>query len=124
MAAYSDTTNEVLALAFDRLRTSVSSGLLEGLKGLAAEGRLHEVEAVRALLDEEEAIRPLYEVDGVKRGLDGWAKATGIPKTTLYHRVVVRGRPMAEALAKGTPGQRKAQSDAPAPEPADCETGV
>jgi hypothetical protein len=52
-AAYSDTTNEVLTLAFERLRGTIPALLLDKLKGLAAEGRLDNVLAVKALLDEE-----------------------------------------------------------------------
>ena len=48
----------------------------------------------------------LYAVDGVERTLADWARASGISKTTLHHRVVVRGMGMPEALAleQGTRG--------------------
>ncbi len=43
----------------------------------------------------------VYEVDGVEKTLDAWAVASGIPKTTLYYRVVTTEMPMPEALALG-----------------------
>jgi hypothetical protein len=42
-----------------------------------------------------------YTVDGVTRTLDAWAAASGIPKTTLYYRVVTMGSSMPDALAVG-----------------------
>ena len=50
MAAYSDTTNEVLTLAFERLRGSIPDDLIGQLKGLAANDRL-DAASVKALLD-------------------------------------------------------------------------
>jgi hypothetical protein len=57
------------------------------------------------------------------KSLDAWARAEGIPKTTLYHRVVVRGLSMAEALALGPSTRRKRQIRSERP-PIDCETGL
>jgi hypothetical protein len=51
MSAYSDTTTEVLDLAFEKLRGSIADDILEQLRQLAAEGRLHDVSAVKALLE-------------------------------------------------------------------------
>jgi hypothetical protein len=53
MAAYSDTTAEVLALAFDNLRGTIPDEVLEHLRKLAAEGRLDDLSAVKALLEVE-----------------------------------------------------------------------
>ena len=52
--------------------------------------------------------RVIYEVAGVERTLVEWADSSGISKTTLFHRVVTSGMPMADALAvgKGTKGKR------------------
>ncbi len=61
----------------------------------------------------------LYKVNGDVMSLDAWADGAGIPKGTLYYRVVTRGMPMAEALKKGTPGQRRASKPAPP-----CDGGV
>jgi integrase len=44
--------------------------------------------------------RALYEVRGIERTLTEWAFASGISKTTLFHRIRV-GMSMAEALALG-----------------------
>jgi len=54
---------------------------------------------------------PTYEVGGESHTLDGWAKKSGIAKSTLYWRVVTRGLSMREALAKGRgPGRPAAES--------------
>jgi hypothetical protein len=46
-----------------------------------------------------------HEVDGIRRTLTEWAAASGIPKTTLHHRVT-RGLSMAEAVGKGRSNAR------------------
>jgi hypothetical protein len=53
MATYSDTTSEVLTLAFEKLRGSIPDHVLEQLKQLAADGRLDDVSTVKALLEVE-----------------------------------------------------------------------
>jgi hypothetical protein len=56
----------------------------------------------------------LYEVEGVARHLDDWAKTSHISKTTLFHRVVKCGMAMDAALAMGKGDQGEA--------PAHCGT--
>ena len=68
-------------------------------------------------------VATLYEAGGVRKTLDSWAKESGIPKTTLFYRVVTRRMPMEEALAKGTPGRRKPPSP-PEGRSGECDTGV
>lgn len=53
----------------------------------------------------------LYEVDGVERSLLEWARVSGVPKTTLFHRVVTSGMTMTEVLkwGRGTGGKRLPQ---------------
>ncbi len=54
---------------------------------------------------------PTYEIDGVALTLDGWAKRSGIAKSTLYWRVITAGHSMREALAMGAgPGRVSRQS--------------
>jgi hypothetical protein len=45
--------------------------------------------------------------------LDQWAKAHGIPKSTLYSRVVERGMTMADALKLGSRNEAAAASELP-----------
>jgi hypothetical protein len=47
-----------------------------------------------------------HEVDGVVKTIDGWAIESGIPKSTLYWRVVTRGVPMKQALVMGSASRR------------------
>ena len=63
--------------------------------------------------------RVIYEVGGVERTLVEWADSSGISKTTLFHRVVTSGLPMADALAvgKGTKGKRLPGTATAAPVP-------
>ena len=63
--------------------------------------------------------RVTYEVGGVERTLVEWADSSGISKTTLFHRVVTSGMPMADALAvgKGTKGKRLPGTATAAPVP-------
>jgi hypothetical protein len=44
--------------------------------------------------------RHVFEVDGVIKTLDTWSKVSGIPKTTLHHRVMTKGMSMKDALAR------------------------
>ena len=53
-----------------------------------------------------------YTVGGETLTLDGWAKKSGISKSTLYWRVILRGWPMPEALSKG-PGLAKTAAKSP-----------
>lgn len=43
----------------------------------------------------------LLDVDGVGRTLTEWSEMSGIPKTTLHHRVVTRGMTMTDAIRVG-----------------------
>jgi integrase len=112
--------------------------------------KAHKARGARKLVDtikklpEPKSGRVLYEVAGVRRTLGGWATITGIAKTTLHHRVVTSGMPLADALALGrgtkgrplmtasaarTPGSATSQiaplrpSSCPAYEP-HCRTGA
>jgi integrase len=52
-----------------------------------------------------------YRVGAETLSLDAWAKKSGIAKGTLYWRVVLRGLPMRDALARGPgPGRPAAKS--------------
>jgi hypothetical protein len=69
----------------------------------------------------------LYQVDGLERSLAEWATVSGIPKTTLFHRVVTSGMTMDEALAlgRGTRGKRLPQiSPCAGFDSTDCRTGA
>jgi hypothetical protein len=59
----------------------------------------------------------------VTKTLDASAKAEGIPKGTLYYRVVVKELSMAAALALG-PSTRKTRAIRSESASDDCETGV
>lgn len=52
MAAYSDTTNEVLELAFDNLRGAVPHQLLAELKRLTRDGKLDDLAALKKAIAE------------------------------------------------------------------------
>jgi hypothetical protein len=64
-----------------------------------------------------------YEVDGIKKSLDAWAEESGIPKTTLFHRVTVQGLSMADALALGRSTQKHRRARVRDALP-DCDNGV
>jgi integrase len=65
-----------------------------------------------------------FEVGGTKKSLDAWADESGIPKTTLFYRVTVKGLSMAEALALGMSKKKKKRQPHARPASDDCETGV
>jgi hypothetical protein len=58
-----------------------------------------------------------YKVDCDERTLAQWARARGIPKNTLHHRVVTLDMTMERALALG-----KGRGDSSAPPPASSES--
>jgi hypothetical protein len=77
----------------------------------------------------------LLDADGVGRTLTDWSELSGIPKTTLHHRVVTRGMTMSDAIALGranypkrAPSSARAsergEAKPPSESPADCDTGV
>ncbi len=49
----------------------------------------------------EPHVPEVHEVDGRALTLDAWARLSGIPKSTLYFRVVLNGITMKQALAMG-----------------------
>jgi integrase len=88
------------------------------------------VETLRDIPEPRQTIA-LLDVDGVGRTLTEWSEASGIPKTTLHHRVVTRGMTVANAIALGranyskrTPTSTRASARTAAAPPVDCETGV
>jgi hypothetical protein len=77
----------------------------------------------------------LLDADGIGRTLTDWSEASGIPKSTLHHRVVTRGMTTADAIALGpanypkrAPSSARAsartEAESPFEFPANCETGV
>jgi integrase len=68
---------------------------------LAQRGVRKSVELIEHI-PEPKAGRVLYAVRGESRTLAQWASASGIPKTTLYSRVVERGMTMAKAIKLGS----------------------
>jgi hypothetical protein len=79
-------------------------------RAINARGKKKMVKTIRALPEPKQQV--LYDVNGTKRTLADWAVASGVPKTTLFHRVLKVGMSMAEALAlgRGTRGRRLAPS--------------
>jgi integrase len=77
----------------------------------------------------------LLDADGVGRTLTDWSEVSGIPKTTLHHRVVTRGMRVADAIALGranypkrapnsTPASLRTETEPLSESPANCDTGV
>ncbi len=64
-----------------------------------------------------------YEVGGIKKSLDDWADDSGIPKTTLFYRVTVKGLSMADAIALGRSTKKKRQQRSKS-SASGCDTGV
>ncbi len=93
----------------------------------AHKGREKPVVPTLTVIPEPRQLAAAYEVNGVTQSLDAWADSSGVPKGTLYYRVVTRGMSMPEALAKRTPGQRKRPphdaTDREAQQ-GDCDEGV
>ena len=113
---YAEIRKEDLA---DRLLESLDPRLAK--VAIRARGKKQLVETIKRVPEPREA-HASYEVNGAKMSLDAWAKKTGIPKTTLHYRVVVKKLSMADALALGKPGRKRRMTVEPAA--ADCETGV
>jgi hypothetical protein len=91
-----------------------------------ARGTRKIVETIKKL-PEPRAKLVLYQVDGIERCLVEWARVSGIAKTTLFHRVVTSGMPMAEALSlgRGTRGKRlPLTSPCAVSDSLDCRTGA
>jgi hypothetical protein len=65
-----------------------------------ARGAKKSVETIKKL-PAPRTSRVIYEVGGVERTLVEWADSSGISKTTLFHRVVTSGMPMAEPSPSG-----------------------
>ncbi len=97
----------------------------------------HEKPRVETLKDIPEPRKTVarLDVDGVARTLTEWSAMSGIPKTTLHHRVVTRGMTMADAISVGranyskrTPSSTRASAPTVAEgsfeSPTDCEKGV
>jgi integrase len=106
----------------------VADRLLDALDPRLA-AQAHKVRGEKKLVETITSIPPpheghaAYAANGVTKSLDAWATDAGIPKTTLFYRVVKKGLPMAEALALGPSGRRKRQA-AVASARMSCDTGV
>ncbi len=79
----------------DRMLNTVDSRY--ATRATAARGKVEPVSTLTALPSPKTSA-VLYDVNGTRRTLTEWAKATGISKTTLHYRVVTRGMPMGDAI--------------------------
>jgi hypothetical protein len=104
----------------DRLLDSLDPRLAK--KSHRARGKKKLVETITCIPEPRRG-RDGYEVNGVRKSLDAWAEASGIPKTTLFYRVEVKKLSMADALAAG-PSTKKKRQHRPEPVASDCATGV
>ncbi len=94
---YAEIRDEDLA---DRLLDAIDPRLATKAHAARDKRRRAPVETIEQVPTPKE-VHAQYTVDGVTRTLDAWAAASGIPKTTLYYRVVTMGSSMADALALG-----------------------
>jgi hypothetical protein len=81
-------------------------------RALSRRGKQKLVSTLKCL-PEPKARAVLHTVNGTSRTLDQWAKAHGIPKSTLYSRVVERGMTMVDALKLGSRNEAAAAFELP-----------
>ncbi len=95
-------------------------------RAVRARGEAERVATLTSLPAPRTAAPVLYAVGVTSRTLAEWARATGIGKSTLHHRVVTRGLSMAHAIAlgKGGRGRPLPAADASRVTGSNCRTGA